>query len=54
MSNVTHFDNSHSVLNDRENALFEVNFSFLDVSEQLSFDVSKHFRVSKAQRTKVW
>ena len=33
-----------------KNALFEVNSSFLDVSEQSS----KHFRVSKAQQTRVW
>ena len=26
-----------------ENVVFEVNSSFLDVSEQLSFHVSKHF-----------
>ena len=26
-----------------KNVLFEVNSSFLDVSEQLSFHVSKHF-----------
>ena len=44
---MTHFDNSHS-------ALYEVNSSFLDVSEQFSFYVSKHFRVSKAQQTRVW
>ena len=51
---MTHFDNSDSVLNERENVLFEVNSSFPDVSEQLSFHVSKHFRVSKAQQTRVW
>ena len=37
-----------------ENVFFEVNSSFLDVSEQLSFHVSKHFGVSKAQHTWVW
>ena len=54
VSNMTHFDNSHSVWNERKNALFEVNSSFLDVSEQFSFHVSKHFWVSKAQQTRVW
>ena len=43
MSNMTHFDNSDSVWNERKNVLFEVNSSFLDVSEQFSFHVSKHF-----------
>ena len=43
VSNMTHFDNSGSVLNERGNVLFEVNSSFPDVSEQLSFHVSKHF-----------
>ena len=40
---MTHFDNSDSVWNERENVLSEVNSSFLDVSEQLSFHLSKHF-----------
>ena len=40
MSNITHFDNSDSVWNERKNVLFEVNSSFLDVSEQFSFHVS--------------
>ena len=50
---MTHFDNSDSVWNERKNVLFEVNSSFLDVSEQFSFHVSKHFSVSKAQQTRV-
>ena len=50
---MTHFDNSDSVWNERENVLFEVNSSFPDVSEQLSFHVSKHLSVSKAQQTRV-
>ena len=34
---------------------FEVHSSFLvNVSEQFSFHVSKHFWVSKAQQTRVW
>ena len=37
-----------------KNVLFEVNSSFLDVSEQLSFHVSKHFSVSKAQQIRVY
>ena len=51
---MTNFDNSHSVWNERKNSFFEVNSSFLDVSEQFSFHVSKHFWVSKAQKTRVW
>ena len=37
-----------------KNTLFEVNSSVLDVSEQFSFHVSKHFWVSKVQQTRVW
>ena len=31
---MTHFDNSDSVWNERKNVLFDINSSFLDVSEQ--------------------
>ena len=34
--------------------LFEVHYSFLNVSEQFSFHVSNHFLESKAQQTKAW
>ena len=33
---------------------FKVDSSFLNVSERVSFHVSKHFLVSKAQQTRVW
>ena len=47
---MTHFDNSDSVWNERENVLFEVNSSFLDVSEQLSFHVSNISECLKLNR----
>ena len=53
MSNVTHFDNSDSVWNERKNALFEVTSSFLDVSEQFSFHVSNISECLK-QQTRIW
>ena len=37
-----------------KNVLFEVNSSFLDVSEQFFFHLSKHFPMSKAEKTRVW
>ena len=51
---MNHFDNSDSVWNERKNVPFEVNSTFLDVSEQFPFHVSKDFRVCKAQQTRVW
>ena len=41
--NMTHFDISHSVWNERKMFLFEVHSSFSNVSIHFSFHVSTHF-----------
>ena len=47
---MTHFDNSDSVWNERKKCPFEVNSSFLDVSEQFSFHVSNISECLKLNR----